>query len=86
MATIITIQSGALTAQKTFTNDTKARAAMLEFYHVYNLGAPDLTSQQKLNLILDWIITQFVNVGVQGHIETRRPEIETEARNIYAFE
>jgi hypothetical protein len=54
MASKITIQVGALTAERNYSNDSKVAATLLAFYNAFDLGPDNATNQQKLQAIVDW--------------------------------
>lgn len=85
MATNITISVGALSRQRTFQDDAKASAALLEFYKAYNIGSLALTNGEKLDLIIDWFVSQVVNVSVQSYVDTQRPTDLSEGEALYKF-
>jgi hypothetical protein len=70
MSTVLSIQVGALTRSRTYQNDTKAQAALLEFYLAKNLGPAGATNAQKLDAIIDWIA-----LHVQGAAQARQLEL-----------
>ena len=90
MATTITIQTGPLTASRVFQNDTRAQAALLQFYLVNKLGPAGATNQQKLSAVINWLVAQVVNAGVQSYIESQHENlllgVEGDARALYDFE
>lgn len=86
MATTISIQVSTLTASRTFTNDTKARDALLRFYQAYSLGPPDATNQAKLLAVVDYLINYIQSVTIQNYVDGELVNVETTARTLYGFE
>lgn len=86
MSTKISIQIGALTAERTFANDTKASATLLAFYTANNLGPADATNRQKLEAIVDWVVDHVRAKAIVRHIEDGRATVEDEAKAAYGFE
>lgn len=85
MATTISITTGALSASRTFQDDTRARAALLKFYTAYNLGPDDASPQAKLDAVLEWIINSIQDAAMQRHIDEGRAALEQDAKSIYEF-
>lgn len=86
MSTIISIQSGALTASRTFANDTKARTILLAFYAEYGLGPASATNQEKLQAVLDWFVTHVALKAAHRQLEQTRDAARTQAEQDNTFE
>lgn len=86
MSTTLSITVGTLTSSRVFANDQKARATLLTFYDSLALGPTDATNQQKLDLIVDWLVRYLADKAVQRYVETSKTTASEEARLLYAFE
>lgn len=86
MATTITIQIGALIANRVYQDDVKAAATLHAFYNAYNLGPADASNRQKLEAILRWITDTVQEKAKLHHVETSRSTVQQEADELYNLE
>lgn len=86
MSTTITIAVGALSRNRTFSDDTKASAALLKFYTAYNLGPATATNGEKLDAIINWLVKQVIDVSEQQYVEEQRAADLAAAKAIYGFD
>ena len=86
MSTTISIATGALSASRTFANDTKAQATLLEFYQSQRLGPANATAAQKLTAVVDHLIEHIVRKARLQYVEEARATAETGAETTYGFE
>jgi hypothetical protein len=86
MATTISIQVGAISGSRTFTNDTKARDTLLNFYTAHRLGPPDATNAQKLQAVVNWLVAYIQDRARVQAVETASAAARTQAESDYAFE
>ena len=56
MTTRILIETGPLSSEQTFTNDTKAQATLLQFYEAASMGPLDATNQEKLDAVFVGVV------------------------------
>ena len=86
MSTTISISTGALSASRTFANDTKARATILAFYQAYNLGPMDATPTVKLQAVVDYLVSLLADKAQQLYVEQARASATAGAKTTYGFE
>lgn len=84
MATTISITVGALSARRTFQNDSKARDTLLAYHENLNLDGD--TNAEKLAAVLDHWIADARQKARQEHMEQARDAAATEADTLYGFE
>jgi hypothetical protein len=86
MASKLSIQVGALSAERNYSNDAKVSATLLAFYDSFNLGPANATNQQKLLAILDWFAKFMREKAMQQYEETARDEAAIEGAALYGIE